>query len=48
MFVGDDPVLLVHSPLPAIRGLFLRNGEIILDDIGLSEVGEAFASIPLT
>jgi acetyl-CoA acetyltransferase len=47
LVVGDDPVLMLGGPVPATRKLFSRIGESTLDDIGVFEVDEAFASIPL-
>lgn len=41
-------MLLLRSCIPATRELFSRNGEITPNDIGVFEVDEAFASIPLS
>ncbi|MGY1843355.1 thiolase family protein [Modestobacter sp. SYSU DS0875] len=43
---GDDPVIMLTAPIPATRKLLDRAG-IELAEIGLFEVNEAFASVPL-
>ncbi|MGY1855671.1 thiolase family protein [Modestobacter sp. SYSU DS0290] len=43
---GDDPVLMLTAPIPATRKLLERAG-VGLAEIGLVEVNEAFASVPL-
>ncbi len=43
---GVDPVEMLTGPIPATRRLLERSG-VSLDEIGLVEVNEAFASIPL-
>ncbi len=43
---GVDPVEMLTGPIPATRRLLERAG-VALDDVGLFEVNEAFASIPL-
>ena len=45
--VGDDPVVMLGGPIPATHKLLARSGGITIDDIGVFEVNEAFASIPL-
>jgi acetyl-CoA acyltransferase len=43
---GDDPLLMLTGPIPATRRVLDRAG-LALDDIGLFEVNEAFAAVPL-
>ena len=43
---GVDPVEMLSGPIPATRLAFERSG-LGADDIGLFEVNEAFASVPL-
>ncbi len=44
--VGDDPVVMLGAPIPASQRLLERSG-VTINDIGLYEVNEAFASVPL-
>jgi acetyl-CoA C-acetyltransferase len=44
--VGSDPVVMLDGPIPATRKVLGRAG-LQLDDIGLFEINEAFASVPL-
>lgn len=44
--VGDDPRLMLTGPIPATRRL-LHRFDLSIDAIGLYEVNEAFASVPL-
>jgi acetyl-CoA C-acetyltransferase len=44
--VGSHPVLMLTGPIPATDALLKRSG-IGLDDIGVFEVNEAFAAVPL-
>jgi acetyl-CoA acyltransferase len=44
--VGDDPVVMLTGPIPATAKVLMRAG-LRLDDIGVFEVNEAFASVPL-
>lgn len=44
--VGDDPIMMLTAPIPATRKVLARSG-LTLDDIGVFEVNEAFAPIPL-
>jgi acetyl-CoA acyltransferase len=43
---GDDPVLVLSAPIPATAKLLKKSG-IGLDEIGVYEVNEAFATVPL-
>ncbi len=42
--VGVDPVLMLTGPIPATRRILERNG-MVIDDIDLIEINEAFASV---
>jgi acetyl-CoA acyltransferase len=44
--VGDDPIAMLTGPIPATFKALKRSG-LTLDDIGVFEVNEAFASVPL-
>jgi acetyl-CoA acyltransferase len=44
--VGADPVLMLTAPIPATEKVLKRSG-VPLDEIGVFEVNEAFAPIPL-
>jgi acetyl-CoA acyltransferase len=44
--VGADPVLMLTGPIPATQRLLKRSG-VALADIGVYEVNEAFAPVPL-
>jgi acetyl-CoA acyltransferase len=44
--VGADPVLMLTAPIPATRKV-LHRSSIAPSDIGVFEVNEAFASVPL-
>ncbi|WP_319447714.1 MULTISPECIES: thiolase family protein [unclassified Mycobacterium] len=44
--VGADPILMLTAPIPATEQVLRRTG-IALADIGVFEVNEAFASVPL-
>lgn len=44
--VGSDPVLMLTGPIPATEKV-LRKAGLALDEIGVFEVNEAFAPIPL-
>jgi acetyl-CoA C-acetyltransferase len=44
--VGVDPVLMLTGPIDATRHLLERNG-LALDDIDVTEINEAFASVVL-
>jgi len=43
---GADPVLMLTGPIPATEKLLKRSG-VALDEIGVFEVNEAFAPVPL-
>jgi acetyl-CoA acyltransferase len=43
---GDDPVTMLTAPIPATRKVLDRSG-LRLDEIGVFEINEAFASVPL-
>lgn len=44
--VGSDPVLMLTGPIPATRRV-LQDAGLLIDDIDLFEVNEAFASVVL-
>ncbi|MCW2667216.1 MAG: fadA 5 [Frankiales bacterium] len=44
--VGDDPVAMLTAPIPATAKLLQRTG-VSIGDIGVYEVNEAFAPVPL-
>jgi acetyl-CoA acyltransferase len=44
--IGDDPVIMLTGPIPATAKLLRRAG-VNLSDIGVYEVNEAFAPVPL-
>jgi acetyl-CoA acyltransferase len=43
---GDDPVAMLTAPIPATKKVLARSG-LRLDEIGVFEINEAFASVPL-
>jgi len=43
---GDDPVMMLSAPIPATRKVLDRSG-LSLDEIGVFEVNEAFAPMPM-
>src|ERR1700722_14401682 len=43
---GDDPVTMLTAPIPATAKV-LKRAALTIDDIGVFEVNEAFASVPL-
>ncbi|WP_433873222.1 thiolase family protein [Saccharopolyspora sp. CA-218241] len=43
---GDDPVIMLTAPIPATRKALARSG-LSVRDIGVFEVNEAFATVPL-
>jgi acetyl-CoA acyltransferase len=46
VLAADDPVIMLTAPLPATRKVLARSG-LRLAEIGIFEVNEAFASVPL-
>jgi len=44
--IGDDPVIMLTGPIPATARALKRSG-LSIDDIGVFEVNEAFAPVPL-
>jgi acetyl-CoA acetyltransferase family protein len=44
--VGVDPTMMLHGPIPATKKALARAG-LAMNDIGLFEVNEAFAAVPL-
>ena len=44
--VGSDPTLMLTGPIPATKKVLERAG-LVIDDIDLFEVNEAFASVVL-
>ncbi len=46
VLAGDDPVMMLTAPIPATHKVLERSG-LGLSDIGVFEVNEAFASVPL-
>lgn len=43
---GDDPIMMLTAPIPATR-IVLEKARLTVDDIGLFEINEAFASVVL-
>ena len=46
VIAGDDPVMMLSAPIPATRKVLERSG-LALRDIGVYEVNEAFAPVPM-
>jgi acetyl-CoA acyltransferase len=46
VMAGDDPVIMLTAPIPATRKALSRSG-LSIDDIGIYEVNEAFAPVPM-
>lgn len=42
--VGDDPIMMLTAPIPATQKVLDRAG-LTIDDIGVTEINEAFASV---
>lgn len=45
VLAGADPVMMLSAPIPATQKALAKSG-LSLDDIGVFEVNEAFASVP--
>ncbi|EAQ00626.1 FadA6_3 [Janibacter sp. HTCC2649] len=43
---GNDPVMMLSAPIPATQKVLEKSG-LTVDDIGVFEVNEAFASVPM-
>ena len=46
VMAGDDPVIMLTAPIPATHKVLQRSG-LSIGDIGVFEVNEAFAPVPL-
>ncbi|MCW2935989.1 MAG: acetyl-CoA C-acyltransferase [Actinomycetia bacterium] len=46
VLAGDDPVFMLTAPIPATAKALARSG-LSIDDIGVFEVNEAFAPVPM-
>jgi acetyl-CoA acyltransferase len=46
VMAGDDPVIMLTAPIPATHKVLARSG-FSIDDIGIYEVNEAFAPVPM-
>ena len=46
VMAGDDPIIMLTAPIPATKKVLDRSG-LSIDDIGVYEVNEAFAPVPL-
>jgi acetyl-CoA acyltransferase len=46
VLAGDDPVMMLSAPIPATAKALAKSG-LTLDDIGVYEVNEAFAPVPM-
>lgn len=46
VLAGDDPVMMLAAPIPATAKALAKSG-LSLSDIGVFEVNEAFASVPM-
>jgi acetyl-CoA acyltransferase len=46
VMAGDDPVIMLTAPIPATAKLLQRSG-LSIGDIGIYEVNEAFAPVPM-
>jgi acetyl-CoA acyltransferase len=44
--VGDDPVIMLTGPIPATERVLKRAG-LTIDEIGVFEINEAFATVPM-
>jgi acetyl-CoA acyltransferase len=46
VLAADDPIVMLSAPIPATHRALKKSG-LSIDDIGVYEVNEAFASVPL-
>jgi acetyl-CoA C-acetyltransferase len=46
LLIGSDPVMMLTGPIPATQQILERNG-LLLDDVDVIEINEAFASVVL-
>jgi acetyl-CoA acyltransferase len=46
VLAGSDPVIMLTGPIPATQKALAKSG-LSIDDIGVFEVNEAFATVPL-
>jgi acetyl-CoA acyltransferase len=46
VMAGDDPIIMLTAPIPATKKVLDRSG-LKIDDIGVYEVNEAFAPVPM-
>jgi acetyl-CoA acyltransferase len=46
VLAGDDPIIMLTAPIPATRKALRRSG-LSIEDIGVFEVNEAFAPVPM-
>lgn len=46
VMAGDDPIIMLTAPIPATKKVLDRSG-LSIDDIGVFEVNEAFAPVPM-
>jgi acetyl-CoA acyltransferase len=46
VMAADDPIIMLTAPIPATQKALQRSG-LSIDDIGLFEVNEAFAPVPM-
>ncbi len=46
VLAADDPVIMLTAPIPATKKVLAKSG-LSIDDIGVYEVNEAFAPVPL-
>ena len=46
VMAGDDPVIMLTAPIPATQKVLARSG-LSIGDIGIYEVNEAFAPVPM-
>src|SRR6195952_1156470 len=46
VMAGADPVIMLTAPIPATQKVLARSG-LSIDDIGVHEVNEAFAPVPM-